>query len=61
MARYSVYQGTFPCHICKMDVFTLRFYADTKEVTWMCKEKHLSSVFLLTKKTKKDYEREERE
>jgi hypothetical protein len=25
-------------------VKTLRLYAETKEMTWMCKDKHLSSV-----------------
>lgn len=39
----------------------MRFYAETKELTWMCPEKHMSTVNLNTKKTKKDYEREERE
>jgi hypothetical protein len=61
MARYNLYHGVFPCHVCKAEVFTLRLYYDTKELTWMCKDKHLSSVNLNTKKTKKDYEREERE
>jgi hypothetical protein len=61
MARYNIYHGVFPCHVCKVDVLTLRLYYDTKQLTWMCPEKHLSSVDLNTKKTKKDYEREERE
>ena len=61
MAKYSIYHGTFPCHTCKMEVKTLRLYPETKEMTWMCSEKHISTVSLNTKKTKKDYEREERE
>lgn len=61
MAKYNLYQGKFPCHVCKAEVTSLRFYADTKEATWMCKDKHLSKVNLNTKKTKKDYEREIRE
>ena len=39
----------------------MRFYAETKELTWMCPEKHMSTVNLNTKKSKKDYERKERE
>lgn len=56
MARYNVYQGVFSCHVCKIDVFTLRLYPETKELTWMCKDKHLSVVNLNTKKSRKDYE-----
>lgn len=61
MARYDIYAGSFPCHTCKVEVKTLRLYPSTKELTWMCPEKHLSTVNLNIKKTKKDYEREERE
>lgn len=61
MAKYSIYQGEFPCHVCKVVVTSLRSYPDTKELTWMCPEKHLSKVTMYAKKTKKDYEREERE
>ncbi len=57
MASYTVYQGKFICHTCKMTVNTLRLYAETKEATWMCKEKHLSSVSF-AKRKKRDYERE---
>lgn len=60
MGRYTVYQGEFPCHTCKQMVFSLRSYPDTKELTWMCKDKHISKVSLAPK-SKKDYEREERE
>lgn len=58
MARYNIYHGIFPCHVCKFEVKTLRSYPETKELTWMCPDKHLSKVDLNTKKTKKDYERE---
>ncbi len=58
MASYTVYHGKFVCHECKAEVTSLRLYADTKEATWMCKEKHLSKVGF-GKKKKKDYEREE--
>lgn len=44
MASYTIYQGQFICHTCKAEVKTLRLYAETKEMTWMCKDKHLSSV-----------------
>lgn len=60
MASYTVYSGNFTCHTCKMDVQTLRLYAETKEATWMCKEKHLSRVSF-AKRKKRDYEREIRE
>ena len=44
MSNFTVYHGQFVCHTCKVEVKTLRLYAETKEMTWMCKEKHLSSV-----------------
>lgn len=37
----------------------MRFYEGTKELTWMCQDKHITTVNLNTKKSKKDYEREE--
>lgn len=58
MPKYTVYEGKFICHTCKGEVKTLRLYAETKEATWMCKEKHLSKVSF-AKKKKRDYEREE--
>lgn len=60
MASYTVYSGKFLCQTCKVEVMTLRLYADTKTATWMCKEKHLSTVSFATKR-KRDYERESRE
>ena len=59
MASYSIYEGKFPCHTCKVEVKTIRVYASTKEATWMCPDKHISKVSFGRKK-KKDYEREER-
>ena len=56
MAKYTVYSGKFFCHVCKEEVTSIRFYGETKEATWMCPEKHLSSVKLYVKKSKKDYE-----
>jgi hypothetical protein len=57
MARYNVYTGEFICHTCKDMVPTLRMYASLKEMTWMCKDGHLSKVSLNTKKSKEDYDR----
>jgi hypothetical protein len=34
--------------VCKVEVATLRSYPVSKELTWMCPEKHLSSVSLQT-------------
>lgn len=56
MAKYTIYPGSFPCHTCKVEVKTVRSYPETKEITWMCAEKHVSVVNLSTKKSKKDYE-----
>jgi hypothetical protein len=61
MAKYNIYHGEFKCQECGVLVTSLRLYAETKELTWMCPDKHMSNVSLKTKKTKKDYEREERE
>jgi hypothetical protein len=55
MAKYNVYAGKFKCQECGKDVTSLRSYPETKELTWMCSEKHMSRVSLLTKKNKKDY------
>ena len=56
-SRYNVVEGQFPCHTCKEVVKSLRHYIETKELTWMCSSKHLTSVSLETKKKKKrDYE-----
>jgi hypothetical protein len=44
MASYTVYHGKFICHECKAEVTSLRLYAETKTMTWMCKDKHLSTV-----------------
>lgn len=59
MAKYSIYQGQFTCQECGIQVNSLRSYSETKELTWMCQNKHVSVVSLKTKKNKKDYEREE--
>lgn len=58
MAKYNIYHGEFKCQECGAKVTSLRFYAETKELTWMCSDKHMSLVSLKTKKTKKDYEQQ---
>jgi hypothetical protein len=55
MAKYSVYPGKFKCQECGKDVMSLRSYSESKELTWMCSEKHLSKINLSLKKKKKDY------
>jgi len=59
MAKYNIYQGEFKCQVCSKPVNSLRSYPESKELTWMCNEKHLSTVDLRTKKSRRDYEREE--
>lgn len=58
MGRYNIYHGSFLCHTCKAEVKTLRLYSEEKELTWMCPDRHVSTVSLKTKKKKEDYERE---
>jgi uncharacterized protein YjaG (DUF416 family) len=59
---FSVYSGKFNCQKCNELVHKARLWKDTADVTWQCSKKHISKVCLLPKKkTKKDYEREERE
>ena len=55
--RYTIYEGKFVCQHCGKEVGTLRSYPDSKRLTWMCKEKHLSVVSTQTRKKKQDYER----
>lgn len=59
MSKYNLYNGQFLCHTCKKTVATARFYYETKDLTWMCHDRHMSVVsFNTKKKSKKDYERE---
>jgi len=58
MSKYTVYHGQFACHTCKIEVTSLRLYPETKEMTWVCKDKHLSKVNLGRRK-KADFDREE--
>lgn len=59
-AKYDVYKGSFSCHTCKKEVFSIRWYWSLKELTWLCPDGHMSKVDLNTKKSKDSYEREER-
>jgi len=58
MPSYTVYNGQFVCHECKIEVRSLRLYAETKTATWMCKDKHLSTV-KFGKQKRKNSDREE--
>jgi len=57
VSKYTVFNGIFKCQKCNLAVTSLRMYTEEKELTWMCKDKHLSIVNLNTRKTKRDYER----
>lgn len=52
MGRYSIISGSFICHTCNKTTKTARYYESTKNITWMCEEKHLSEVSLDIKKKK---------
>jgi len=58
MPKYSVHHGVFPCHECKEPSHSLRFYPESKDITWMCSKKHLNKVSLQTRRKKRDYDRE---
>ena len=58
MGRYTIYHGKFPCHTCKKEVLTLRFYQEEKLLTWICVDGHLSEVSLNAKKKKADFKDE---
>lgn len=57
MPNYTVYEGRFVCHDCKVEVKTLRMYYEQQKMTWMCRNRHLTEVSLNTRKKKRDYER----
>ena len=59
MAKYVVHAGSFPCHVCRIEVKTIRHYLRDKKLTWMCPERHVSEVSLETRKSRSDFEREE--
>lgn len=57
--KFKIFPGKFPCKKCNEEVTSLRLWLDSADLTWMCSAKHISRVSLV--KTKKDYERENRE
>jgi hypothetical protein len=61
VAKYSIYEGKFPCRTCREEVKTMRVYPETGKASWMCSKKHLSEsqLYQVGYKKKKDYEREE--
>lgn len=44
--QYTNYPGKFICKKCKETVKVARLYQDTKDLTWLCSNKHLSVVSL---------------
>ena len=44
--KYSVYRGKFKCQECKEESESCRFYYKSFDLTWMCPQKHLSTVSL---------------
>jgi hypothetical protein len=56
MVKYTVYPGKYPCHTCRTVVTSLRHYPEAKKITWMCPDKHMTTVSLETKKSRADYE-----
>lgn len=58
-SRYGIIEGKFFCGTCENTASTARLYYDSKKLSWLCIEKHLTEVMLQPeKKSKKDYERE---
>jgi hypothetical protein len=55
-SKFKVFNGKFVCHTCNDEVTSLRLWLESAEVTWMCKQKHISKVAFIKKK--RDYERE---
>ena len=54
--KFKVFEGKFPCHTCKEEVTSLRYWIEAGDATWMCSKKHISKVGLLPqKKKKKDF------
>ena len=58
MARYTIYEGKFPCRKCKEEVKTIRLYSETGMASWMCSQKHLNEteLFKVGYKKSKKYE-----
>jgi hypothetical protein len=58
MGKYDVLKGDFICHTCKDIVYSVRWYYQDLIMTWMCKDKHVSTVDLNLKKKKVYHDRE---
>jgi hypothetical protein len=52
MSKYNIYEGTFNCHDCREEVKVVRLYKDSGVITWMCKNKHISTVDFYAKRHK---------
>lgn len=50
-SRFSIYQGKFPCHVCKEEVLSIRLWKESLELTWMCSKKHISKSKIVKKKS----------
>jgi hypothetical protein len=57
MSRFNTYPGIFVCQTCNSLVKVIRSYPYENKLTWMCRDKHLSTVDLNTKKSRRDFER----
>lgn len=44
--RFLSISGIFVCHKCNIEVYTMRYYKQNSECTWLCDNKHLSKVSL---------------
>lgn len=53
--KFKIFPGKFPCKSCNEEVTSLRLWAESADLTWMCSNKHLSKVPLIM--TRKDFER----
>jgi hypothetical protein len=58
MAKYDIHKGQFVCHTCKEVVYSMRWYYEIKEMSWMCKQGHVSEVSLNLKKKRDASDRE---
>lgn len=57
MNQFNTYPGIFVCQTCSSIVKAIRSYPYEKKLTWMCGDKHLSTVSLNTRRRKRDFER----
>lgn len=50
---FMSFTGEFICKTCKEVSKSARFWYSTSEVSWICKDKHISKVGLKAEKKKK--------